>query len=245
MWNPFRPKEAEVIAHWYALVPEFQAASATFYAGIETDLKSREVPGLKISRVEFAEGGLLSAKREYLRMTRERLVFDICAAPFGTSYFYSLRFAELKRGLKLWELVAFFVLVVIGWYIATNIFGFWLGSAVFLLLCAGLISLSRNADSMGLQNLDTTLLHIPVLGAIYEVFFHKETYYRVDTRLMFLESIDAIVKARVEAETSGKGVKLLTVKQHSPLLEGLYKPTLLPKAPPVEPPHESAGSETL
>jgi hypothetical protein len=76
-----------------------------FYAAVERELKDREVPGLEIFYVDFAEGGLLSAKREYLRMTRERLVFDICAAPFGTAYFFSCRFAEIPAVIQLWQLL--------------------------------------------------------------------------------------------------------------------------------------------
>ena len=91
----FRHKRAEVLSHWYSLVPNFNSASKEFYEAVEKELKERQVPGLDITRAEFAEGGLLSGKREYLRMTRERLVFDICAAPFGTSYFFSCRFAEI------------------------------------------------------------------------------------------------------------------------------------------------------
>lgn len=97
---------AEFLDHWYALVPSFTTSSKEFYAAVENELQERQVPGLEIHHVDFAEGGVLSQKREYLRMTRERLVFDICAAPFGTSYFFSCRFAEIPATVKLWELCA-------------------------------------------------------------------------------------------------------------------------------------------
>lgn len=59
------------------------------------ELTAQQVPGLKIKKVEFSEGGLFSAKRQYLRMTRDDLVFDVCAAPFGVNYFFSCRFASV------------------------------------------------------------------------------------------------------------------------------------------------------
>src|SRR5688572_16224054 len=102
----FLPKE-EVHQHWYSPVDNFQYATADFYQRIESELAARKVPGLEISRVEFSEGGPLSVKREYLRLKRERFVFDICAAPFGTSYFFSFRLVELPLGIKPLELFIF------------------------------------------------------------------------------------------------------------------------------------------
>src|ERR1017187_1933844 len=101
----FKPKKADVLSHWYIPVPNFNASTVEFYTAVEKELNEQKVPGLEISRVDFAEGGLLSDKRTYLRMTRERLVFDICGAPFGTNYFYSCRFGELPAVVQLWELV--------------------------------------------------------------------------------------------------------------------------------------------
>src|ERR1035437_3812838 len=109
MFGFFKSK-ANPIDHWYALVPGFNSTSKEFYEGIEKELKEREVPGLEIFHVDFAEGGIVSNKREYLRMTRERLVFDICAAPFGKAYFFSCRFAEIPAVVKLWE----FLLLLFG-----------------------------------------------------------------------------------------------------------------------------------
>src|ERR1035438_5343627 len=110
MFGFFERKQADVIDHWYSLVPGFNASTKEFYAAIEKELKERQVPGLEIFHVDFAQGGIMSNKREYLRMTRERLVFDVCAAPFGTAYFFSCRFAEIPTVVKLWE----FLLLVLG-----------------------------------------------------------------------------------------------------------------------------------
>src|ERR1051325_6235429 len=82
----------EVIEHWYSLVPSQNFSSKDFYDHIEQAIATQEVPALAASRIDLSEGGLLSAKREYLRFKRERLTFDICAAPVGINYFFSYRF---------------------------------------------------------------------------------------------------------------------------------------------------------
>src|SRR5258708_5942539 len=112
MFGFFKTKRADIIDHWYALIPGFNTSTKEFYQGVETELKVREVPGLEMFHVDFAEGGVLSRQREYLRMTRERLVFDICAAPFGTAYFFSCRFAEIPAVVQIWQLLV--VLAALG-----------------------------------------------------------------------------------------------------------------------------------
>src|ERR1041385_2608671 len=105
----FSKKKADVFTHWYTLVPGFTTSAQDFYETIEEELKHRQVPSLKMSRIDFAEGGMLSDKRTYLRMIRERLVFDICAAPFGTGYFFSCRFAEIPAVVRLWQILVLFI----------------------------------------------------------------------------------------------------------------------------------------
>lgn len=182
MKNPFSSKKADVISHWYALVPDFSASTQDFYSQVEQELKSRQVPDLEISRVEFSEGGLLSTNREYLRMTRERLVFDVCAAPFGTSFFYSMRFAELPSEVKLWQILLV-LFILFGSFLTTlRILGFFFGLLFFILAIGAAIYVARNAVALNLQYLDAELIKMPVIGPIYERFFRRETYYRIDTR---------------------------------------------------------------
>src|SRR5664280_1565788 len=112
-----KTKKADVLRHWYVLVHSINASTTEFYTAVEKELQEQKVPGLEISRVDFSEGGLLSDKRVYLRMTRERLVFDICAAPFGTNYFYSCRFADLpvKVSLLAIAILLFAAIFLFGW----------------------------------------------------------------------------------------------------------------------------------
>src|ERR1044071_5645254 len=90
-----------LIAHWYRLFDRLEASPQEFYRSLEQAIRERQVPSLRIARVGWLEGGLLSGRREYLRLRRERLIFDICAAPFGTGFFVSSRLfvKPLKLGI--------------------------------------------------------------------------------------------------------------------------------------------------
>lgn len=232
----FKPRQADVLSHWYALIPNFATSTKEFYESIERALKDRQVPGLEISRIEFSEGGILSDKREYLRMCRERLVFDVCGAPFGTSYFFSCRFAEIPAVIQFWQLLLllamFGICGLLSFIVCVKIFGpltifVWpLGWIVFIAL---LIFALCNVSAMGLNDLDAMLIKSPIVGAIYERWFRKETYYRQDTRIMYCDTVDGIVRAIVEEIAAAKGIKL-QINRYSPMLDELYKP-LPPKEP--------------
>lgn len=93
-------KPARVISHWYRYVEGFSTSGMAFYAMVEEAVTRRGLPGVTLSRVRFLEGGIFSARREYLRVQREGAVFDICAAPYGRGgYFFSWRLGELRGGL--------------------------------------------------------------------------------------------------------------------------------------------------
>jgi hypothetical protein len=198
MFGIWKRKKTEVDRHWYVLFDNFETPTSEFYEAIENDLKTRELTGLEISRIEYAEGGMLSARREYLRMRRERLVFDVCSAPFGTTWFFSCRFAFIPAGFRIWDFVVTLVTIACLVLFYTSLFGLMLGSVLLATSILGLVLLMRNVVAMGLVDLDDALLQVPVLGALYEIFIRKETYYREDTRLAYVEIVDKIVRARVE-----------------------------------------------
>ncbi|MBX3177734.1 MAG: hypothetical protein KF886_10260 [Candidatus Hydrogenedentes bacterium] len=90
--------ESSVISHWDHLVEGMQYSTQDFYTALEQAIASRQIPDLKVSRVEIKEGGLLSAKRLYLRVWRKKLMFDVCGAPFGNAFFFSWWLTELPSG---------------------------------------------------------------------------------------------------------------------------------------------------
>jgi len=79
---------------------KLQFSTQEFYVLVEQIIAERQMPNVKVSRVNYNEGGMLSNKREYLRIVRKEDMFDICAAPFGTGFFVSYWLGEPKHGLR-------------------------------------------------------------------------------------------------------------------------------------------------
>src|SRR6185436_5960193 len=88
------------------------------------------------------------------------------------------------------------------------------------------IWMMRNAVGSAVKDLDATLLKIPVLGSFYERFIRRETPYREDTRLMYLQTVPVVVKEIVEAITASKGIKLLKQFEQRSALSEAYQPLI-------------------
>jgi hypothetical protein len=84
-----RFSRTQVLSHWHTLVDDFNTSALEFYSSVEGALAERKLPDLKVRRVDWKEGGIFSAKREYLQISMGRLSYDICASPYGTGYFFS------------------------------------------------------------------------------------------------------------------------------------------------------------
>lgn len=218
----FKRKKADVLSHGYAAVPDFSISTKEFYAAVEKELQARKVPGLELTRIDYAEGGLLSAKREYLRMIRETLVFDICAAPFGTAFFFSWRFSEIPIPIRLWQILILLLLLAFIFGALWTQFGIFYGTSIFFATLLLFATIARNSVALGLADLDATLIKTPVIGPIYMRFLRKETYYREDTRLMYIETVSSVVRQIIDEFTKKNGIELDQTREHSPLID-LYK----------------------
>jgi len=232
--TPKRDRD-EVIEHWYSLVAGQQFSSDEIYESIEGEIAAQKVPGLGISRVDLSEGGILSDKREYLRMQRERLRFDVCAAPVGVNYFFSYRFYALPAVVEPWEMLVAIITLSTALHLVARFMGFFLGPVVLMGILAFLAWLMRNAIGMGLRDLDAALLKIPVVAPLYERYLRKDTYYRQDMRLAYGSIVSGIVKREVEDATASSGVRLLREYSYNPVFDGLYKAKeRAPRAPAEE-----------
>jgi hypothetical protein len=80
---------SEVISHWSHFFQSFTISAKDFYTVAEKIIASHNMPHTEVKRVEHKEGGIFSSNREYLRIKHGKLVFDVCAAPFGTDFFIS------------------------------------------------------------------------------------------------------------------------------------------------------------
>jgi hypothetical protein len=212
---------SEILEHWYTLIPGHHFSTTEVYDGIEREIAAQKLPALKMSRVDMAEGGVLSDNRVYLRMKREKLIFDVCAAPVGVNYFFSYRFYE-EPGLTPFDIACAFVLLGLIFAIGANYLGFTWGSLIVFVLCATLAQRAKLAVGRGLQDIDTKLVEVPIIGPIYENLLRKDTYYRQDVRIAYCSIVSGIVKDIVEKTTAAKGVELIREFTHSPGIGDLY-----------------------
>jgi len=152
-----------VISHWYQLLEGVQGSPKDFYGTVNKAIEERQIPQAKTSVVQWPEGGVGSARREYLRVRRKEHIFDICGAPFGPSFFVS-------------------------WWL-------WIPPG-----CAGV------------------LLAIPWVGIFAERLVRPNTYYKVDTALMFQSAVHAAVLEAVDGMTTAKGRRGLSELERKPVM---------------------------
>lgn len=209
-----------VLSHWYHLFETLEASPMEFYASVEESVERREIPDAERSRVDHHEGGMLSAKREYLRVSRGRLTFDICGAPYGKGFFVSWWLAEIRRGPAL--LFAIFVGILVALWIAFRI-GFFFGVLAFFIgVPLTLWFLARHPPPQ-LEGWDDPLVAIPLFGPMYEAWFRPATFYKIDTAFMFRESVRRAVMEVVDEMTEARGLRALSELERKPMLEALLK----------------------
>lgn len=187
-----------VVSHWSKLLEGVQESPQAFYTSITEAVNKREIPGAHTSNVEWAEGGVGSAQRLYLRVERGDDVVDICGAPFGTAFFVSSWLCAPPPNLL---------------------------NAV-LLLIGGLV-LAMVLGSQGLDFIQSFLIGLDflfmmgvfVLGIIRPIYFPpRPTFYRMDTANMFYTAVhDSVVEA-VDGLTTSKGVRGLSAEDKKPIM---------------------------
>lgn len=233
------PKQPDnVLSHWYVLTEGHQFSAQDFYSAVEDELAARKVPRLKSSRVEFLEGSVVSDRRTYLRLARERYAFDVCAAPFGTGYFFSLRLVEKPRSWV--QLIVLAILLVVLWNVGSRAYyevreNFWWVVALAGAAVAGWWVIKQQREGLvtapakdqgvfpaEIPDFDAFILNLALVGEWYEKI-RKDTYHRQDTRLLYQTLIGDIVKKKVDEVTSAKGVKLIRTYDYNPILAELYK----------------------
>ncbi len=222
-----------VFSHWNKPFDGFQTSAMDFYASVEAALQRRQIPDVSVSRVDLHEGGTLSAKREYLRFTRQKLAFDLCAAPYGTGYFFSWWLGEKRPNRVL--CCAILLGAIIGYFVLRSGVGKFasrLWAQVFHqygpgLLIRLLITLAtiivvyliyRGVTRLFDMDTDDPILAVPILGPLYERFFRPVTYYRIDTTMMFQSAVSAAVNESIDALTTAKGLRALTDDEKKPIM---------------------------
>lgn len=217
-------KDATVISHWHHPVETFQTSTMEFYAAVEQALKPHAIPGYSVSRIDWREGGVMTARREYLRIRRGKLAFDLCAAPFGADFFFSWWLAELPPSYAfLWAiLICFLGLIVIGSLMSMYGFTGLLWGIVVCVCGSLLLGFILRGGELG-SEIEDTVLEIPVFGALYEHIFKPSTYYKTDTALMFQSVVHAAVLQVVEQVLSSTGARPLTELERKPIMREFYQ----------------------
>ncbi len=226
----------EVLDQSLSLAMGEHFSARDFYDRVEDRVSAHKLPALESSRVDLSEGGALSDRREYLRFRRERLYFDVCAAPAGVNFFFSYRFYLLPAPVQWWQVVIVAGAMGFLFEMSQRHVGFFLGPVILIAACALGAWTARNAIGLGLRDLDATLLKTPVVGPIYERFLRKDTYYRQDLRTVYGSIVSDVVKGEIERATAAKGAVLVREFSYSPLFDGLYK------ARERTPPDEARGT---
>lgn len=76
---------------------DFQMSSSDFYQTLAEIIKERGFPKVKTTVVPLDSGGLLDAKRNYLKVYNDNFIFYVCAAPFGKNFFVSYWLRETEE----------------------------------------------------------------------------------------------------------------------------------------------------
>lgn len=248
----------DVLGHWSKLIENFQTSTHDFYASVEWALLQRKIPDLKVKTIVWNEGGVLSPRREYLRMTDGRVAFDLCAAPFGTGFFFSW---WLVRKPASWVFAWALLFAAMAWLLRSGIHaGFVLlynassdpfvwsllawepsfmsrflrGTSVVLeLLSWGpavllVCAAVALAARVGRVAAESALLAIPFFGWIYRSLFAPDTYYRLDTAIMLRSAVHAAVLEAIEGVTVQKGLRALSEEDRKPIMRELVSKELLP-----------------
>lgn len=220
MFGIWKSRKPQVLNHEATYLENFSIPPGDLYKSIEEEIAAKQLPDIEVSRVFFREGGLLSANREYLRVRRERFAYLVCAAPWGTSFFFSTRFTEIPRTLRLWEIIVALVFIGVLFVAYWQLLGLVWGITIFLLNVIAALVLCRSLLAMGWNWLDDLLLRLPVFGVIYETYLRPGTFFRDDTRGLFQNLVQAIVHRQIGAFTASSGLSLLEfkdLKQERPL----------------------------
>jgi len=220
----FKNKKGDILAYDMSHAVGLSLSPQEFYAQVEQQLAARNIPGMEISRVPFAEGGLLSDQRVYLRLMRERLCIDTCAAPFGNIFFFSSRTVYVPALVRLWHILATLALFAAVVRLLIIPLGVTFATIALITLVFALAGVLRNASSGGFSDLDTILLKIPVVATIYEDWFRVETYYREDTRNLYRQLLPQFIDELAKEACAANGVKLERHFQPIPPVSDLTKP---------------------
>ena len=81
--------QTTVHSHQSQYFEDLQMSSREFYLLLKKMIEDYKFPDVTCTPVTLKEGGIFSSKREYMRISRQRYHYFVCASPFGRSFFIS------------------------------------------------------------------------------------------------------------------------------------------------------------
>lgn len=208
----------QVLSNWHVLFDNYNTSAQEFYDHVEAAVRAREVPEVSFSRHYFLEGGGASARRQYLRVERKFVAFDICASQYGRSYFFSWWLARLGPKYPFLYLLAFLVVITLVVNVVGDILGgpsnflAWIVVVSLILYGLGLLVRQRVVSS------EEEIIMVPLVGRLYVWMFNPITYYSLDTATMFRDSIHSAVLEVVDELTNSTGLRALTDGERKPVM---------------------------
>lgn len=208
-----------VLSHWHTLFEDFSTSTQEFYIAVTEAVRERTLPDIVVTRVLFSEGGIGTPEREYLRVRRARVAFDICSAPYGNGHFFSWWLARVPPRLGVLAVFAIFAVALFLVGILNGMLSWMLPSeGIIALVAHGLFPVVLFVFVLwmlgycvheGYLGDEEWVLSLPVVGWMYLRAFNPLTYFRLDTAMMFRDSIRTAVNEVINAVRHEKGLRLL------------------------------------
>ena len=89
-----KPLVEHTTSRWAQRIDGLEATPSEVYRAVQEKVREQNMPGVVFKVVSWNEAGLLSDKRDYLRIRWGELSYDLCVAPFGNGVFFSSWLAE-------------------------------------------------------------------------------------------------------------------------------------------------------
>jgi hypothetical protein len=225
------PRPEDLLDYWPELIEGMRFSTKEFYDRTEAALQARSIPQLEIRRVDVREGGFLTPRREYLRLRRERLVFDICAMPFGTGFYVSEWFWLQPRRLLILALLVLAAVSFLGHWGFMNtpiaIYRYFLTVGIHptytrwiwtiaVPTAAVVVGFLGSALWFG-EALDGVLMRVPLVGYIYERWLRRVTYYREDRTQAFQAAAHSALCSVIDDICKAQGIAPLSDAAKRPM----------------------------
>lgn len=218
-----RTRGAELISRWPKYFTHFNTSPSEFYESVEAALAKHEIPGLEVSRVIWKEGSFLSADREYLRIGRRRLVYDICAAPFGRDFFFSAWLVMLRPTLTIFHLIGMATTAFFFYFFVAQYWGVAKGGSALIGALLLIWVFVRAGGFRGPVEVEEFLLGLTLFGGIWNVFKRGISYFEYDTALMFQASVHSSVLEVLDALTDAKSLPRMSDSERKPINRDFFR----------------------